>query len=83
MLKPVLVVLTLAQGGDATHLALTSADTAQDCAAKAQAVQKVLEGAGHTVLAARCAEVDAVGRTAALLREGGAGRGALAAERDA
>lgn len=30
-------------------------------------------------LAARCAEVDAVGRTAALLREGGAGRGALAA----
>jgi glycerol-3-phosphate acyltransferase PlsX len=34
-------------------------------------------------LAARCADVDAVGRTAALLREGGAGRGALAAERDA
>ena len=31
-------------------------------------------------LAARCAEVDAVGRTAALLAEGGAGRGALAAE---
>jgi glycerol-3-phosphate acyltransferase PlsX len=30
-------------------------------------------------LAARCADVDAVGRTAALLREGGAGRGALAA----
>jgi phosphate acyltransferase len=30
-------------------------------------------------LAARCVEVDAVGRTAALLREGGAGRGALAA----
>jgi glycerol-3-phosphate acyltransferase PlsX len=28
-------------------------------------------------LAARCAEVDAVGRTAALLAEGGAGRGAL------
>jgi len=34
-------------------------------------------------LAARCAEVEAVGRTAALLREGGAGRGALAAEADA
>ncbi len=34
-------------------------------------------------LAARCAEVDAVGRTAALLREGGAGRGALAAEEGA
>jgi hypothetical protein len=31
-------------------------------------------------LAARCADVDAVGRTAALLREGGAGRGALAAD---
>jgi len=34
-------------------------------------------------LAARCVEVDAVGRTAALLAQGGAGRGALAAERDA
>lgn len=34
-------------------------------------------------LAARCAEVDAVGRTAALLAEGGAGRGALAADRGA
>jgi len=34
-------------------------------------------------LAARCAEADAVGRTAALLREGGAGRGALAAEESA
>jgi glycerol-3-phosphate acyltransferase PlsX len=32
-------------------------------------------------LAARCVEVDAVGRTAALLREGGAGRGALDADR--
>jgi glycerol-3-phosphate acyltransferase PlsX len=34
-------------------------------------------------LAARCAEVEAVGRTAALLAEGGASRGALAAEADA
>jgi phosphate acyltransferase len=33
-------------------------------------------------LAARCAEVDAVGRTAELLREGGAGRGDLAADRE-
>ncbi|HYJ21137.1 MAG TPA: phosphate acyltransferase PlsX, partial [Solirubrobacterales bacterium] len=42
------------------------------------------EGIANAVrLAARCAEVDAVGRTAALLRESGAGRGALAAERDA
>jgi glycerol-3-phosphate acyltransferase PlsX len=42
------------------------------------------EGIANAVrLAARCAEVDAVGRTAALLREGGAGRGALAVERDA
>jgi len=39
------------------------------------------EGIANAVrLAARCAEVDAVGRTAALLREGGAGRGALATE---
>lgn len=38
------------------------------------------EGIANAVrLAARCAEVDAVGRTAALLSAGGAGRGALAA----
>ncbi len=38
------------------------------------------EGIANAVrLAARCVEVDAVGRTAVLLREGGAGRGALAA----
>jgi glycerol-3-phosphate acyltransferase PlsX len=37
------------------------------------------EGIANAIrLAARCVEVDAVGRTAALLREGGAGRGALA-----
>ena len=42
------------------------------------------EGIANAVrLAARCAELDAVGRTAALLREGGAGRGALAATEDA
>lgn len=39
------------------------------------------EGIANAVrLAARCAEVDAVGRTAALMAEGGAGRGALATE---
>jgi glycerol-3-phosphate acyltransferase PlsX len=39
------------------------------------------EGIANAVrLAARCAEVEAVGRTAALLAEGGAGRGALADE---
>jgi glycerol-3-phosphate acyltransferase PlsX len=38
------------------------------------------EGIANSVrLAARCVDVDAVGRTAALLRESGAGRGALAA----
>jgi glycerol-3-phosphate acyltransferase PlsX len=42
------------------------------------------EGIANAVrLAARCAEVDAVGRTAALLSEGGAGRGALADAADA
>jgi phosphate acyltransferase len=42
------------------------------------------EGIANAVrLAARCVEVDAVGRTAALLDEGGATRGALAAERGA
>jgi glycerol-3-phosphate acyltransferase PlsX len=39
------------------------------------------EGIANAVrLAARCAEVDAVGRTAALLREAGATRGSLAAD---
>jgi phosphate acyltransferase len=42
------------------------------------------EGIANAVrLAARCADVDAVGRTAALLREGGATRGALAAGKSA
>ncbi len=42
------------------------------------------EGIANAVrLAARCAEVDAVGRMAALLAEGGAGRGALAGDGDA
>jgi glycerol-3-phosphate acyltransferase PlsX len=42
------------------------------------------EGIANAVrLAARCVEVDAVGRTAALLERGGATRGAMAAERDA
>jgi phosphate acyltransferase len=42
------------------------------------------EGIANAVrLAARCVEVDAVGRTGALLEQGGATRGALAAERDA
>jgi len=42
------------------------------------------EGIANAIrLAARCAEVDAVGRTAALLREGGAGRAALAGADDA
>jgi glycerol-3-phosphate acyltransferase PlsX len=42
------------------------------------------EGIANAIrLAARCAEVDAVGRTAALLAEGGAARAALAAEVDA
>jgi glycerol-3-phosphate acyltransferase PlsX len=42
------------------------------------------EGIANAVwLAARCAEVDAVGRTAALLRASGVGRGDLAAAHDA
>ncbi len=42
------------------------------------------EGIANAVrLAARCVEVDAVDRTAALLADGGAGRGALAAEESA
>ena len=41
------------------------------------------EGIANAIrLAARCVEVDAVGRTAALLREGGAGRGELADRAD-
>jgi phosphate acyltransferase len=42
------------------------------------------EGIANAIrLAARCAEVDAVGRTSTLLAEGGAGRAALAAADDA
>jgi glycerol-3-phosphate acyltransferase PlsX len=42
------------------------------------------EGIANAIrLAARCAEVDAVGRTAALLRKAGAGRGALSAREGA
>jgi glycerol-3-phosphate acyltransferase PlsX len=42
------------------------------------------EGIANTIrLAARCVEVDAVGRTAALLERGGATRGALASRGDA
>jgi phosphate acyltransferase len=42
------------------------------------------EGIANAIrLAARCVELDAVGRTAALLREGGARRGALASEESA
>jgi len=42
------------------------------------------EGIANAIrLAARCVEVDAVGRTAALLREGGAGRGELAGRAEA
>jgi glycerol-3-phosphate acyltransferase PlsX len=42
------------------------------------------EGIANAIrLAARCAEVDAIGRTEVLLRESGAGRGALAAEEPA
>lgn len=41
------------------------------------------EGIANAVrLAARCVEVDAVGRTAALMREGGAGRAALTTARE-
>ena len=53
MLKPVLVILTLAQGGG-THLALTSAEDADECLAKADVVTQVLEGAGLQVIEARC-----------------------------
>lgn len=56
MLKSVLVVLTLAQGGGATHLALTSAEDAAGCATKSGVVRKVLEDAGMTVIDARCGE---------------------------
>lgn len=58
MLKPVLVVLTLAPGGGTTHLALSSPEDAAACAARAEAVRGVLEGAGVEVIATRCAETD-------------------------
>lgn len=58
MLKPVLVILTL--HGNATHLALSDADSAEDCATKAEVVGQILKGAGQEVLAVGCGQTDLV-----------------------
>lgn len=55
MLKPVLVILTLTSGGD-THLALSPADTPEDCAASREVVSQILTSAGIQILAAACGQ---------------------------
>lgn len=57
MLKPVLVILTLTSGGD-THLALSPADSAEDCAASREVVSQILTTAGAQILAAACGQTD-------------------------
>ncbi|WP_134725622.1 hypothetical protein [Paracoccus luteus] len=57
MLSTVLIVLTLGHA-DGPHLAVTPADDAAACAAKAGAVTAVLEQSGYPVAAARCVETD-------------------------
>lgn len=55
MLKTTLIILTLTAGGE-TSMALTTATGPADCAAKADRLASVLDGAGMEVLAHRCAE---------------------------
>lgn len=55
MLKTVLVILTLGEGG-ATHLSLTAADGAQDCAARGERLAGVLTQAGYQVIGQSCTE---------------------------
>lgn len=57
MLATVLIVVTLGHA-DAPHLAVTPADDAAACAAKAGAVTAVLDKAGFAVAAARCVQTD-------------------------
>lgn len=55
MLKTALLILTLGNGG-AIHMALSEAETMEDCEAKADVVGQVLTGAGYTIEAMRCGE---------------------------
>lgn len=57
MLKTALLILTLGEGGT-MQMALTTADTMQDCKASAQSVEKILTGAGYTIEAMRCGQTD-------------------------
>ncbi|HRO14395.1 MAG TPA: hypothetical protein PLL33_05010 [Paracoccus sp. (in: a-proteobacteria)] len=55
MLKTVLVILTLGEGG-ATHLSLSAAEDARDCAARGERLAGVLTQAGYQVLGQGCAQ---------------------------
>ena len=57
MLKTVLLVLTLGDGGT-THMALSEADSLADCAGRAEAVERILTGAGYTIKTMRCGQTD-------------------------
>ncbi|MFP7571394.1 hypothetical protein [Marivita sp. S2033] len=57
MLKTILIILTLGQGG-AMQLALTETDSLEDCMARADVVGQILSGAGEQIEAMRCGETD-------------------------
>lgn len=55
MLKTALVILTLGSGGT-THMALSEAESLDDCRDKADVVGQVLTASGYSVAAMRCGE---------------------------
>ncbi|WP_289041047.1 hypothetical protein [uncultured Aliiroseovarius sp.] len=57
MLKTTLVILTLGYGGT-THLAVSEAETQEDCLAKAEVLDQILTGAGAKITALRCGQTD-------------------------
>lgn len=56
MLKIALLTLTL--DGGAVHMAMTEAESPEECKGKAEVVEQVLIGAGYTVVAMRCGQTD-------------------------
>ncbi len=57
MLKTVLLILTLGDGGT-TNMALSEAESLADCQVRAESVEQILTGAGYTIEAMRCGETN-------------------------
>lgn len=58
-MKIALIILTLGGTGN-MQLALSEAESMEDCAAKADVVEQILSGAGYAIEAMRCGETDLV-----------------------